>query len=189
MTVRNATITKAKLLAVATQEFAAYGFAGARVDRIARLAGCGKQLIYSYFNSKQGLFEAVMTMHISSYLNTVPLHGENLANYATNLYEYLNNHSEFIRLMQWYTLEGKPSAAIIDYIKNSNRGKITAIEHSQQKGNVSNKLPANEILTSIVALSTTWAIGIQDSVDPGNEADVQLHKKTIEHIITLVVTK
>jgi AcrR family transcriptional regulator len=183
MTERNSTITKAKLLAVATQEFAAYGFAGARVDRIAQLAGCGKQLIYSYFGNKQGLFEAVMKTHISSYLNTVPLNGNDLVNYAAGLYEYLNDHSEFIRLMQWYTLEGKPSAAIIEYINSSNLGKVTAIAHSQQEGNVSNELPANEILTAIVALSTTWAIGIQDSVKPNSEADVQLHKKTIEHIV------
>ncbi len=43
----------------ALAEFAKYGFAGARTDRIARRAGLNKQLIYYYFGSKAKLFEAV----------------------------------------------------------------------------------------------------------------------------------
>ena len=36
----------------AQAEFAEHGFSGARTDRIARLAGVNKQLIYYYYGSK-----------------------------------------------------------------------------------------------------------------------------------------
>jgi len=47
------------LLAAALEEFAAKGFAGARVADIADRAGLNKQLINYYFESKQGLYRAV----------------------------------------------------------------------------------------------------------------------------------
>ena len=49
-----------ELIAKAAEvEFAEHGFNGARTDRIARLAGVNKQLIYYYYGSKAKLFEAV----------------------------------------------------------------------------------------------------------------------------------
>jgi AcrR family transcriptional regulator len=48
------------ILQAAGQEFGRHGFAGARVGRIARSAGVNKQLIFYYFRSKAGLFEAIL---------------------------------------------------------------------------------------------------------------------------------
>ena len=63
--VTDAESTRDRILEAAKQEFAQEGFAGARVDAIARLAGANKQLIYHYFGDKEGLFKAVMT-HVMS---------------------------------------------------------------------------------------------------------------------------
>ncbi len=52
--------TKLALLDAARQEFAARGLEGARVDRIAGLAGVNKQLVYHYFGSKDELYIAVL---------------------------------------------------------------------------------------------------------------------------------
>ncbi len=50
-----------QLLANAARaEFAEHGFAGARTDRIVKRAGVNKQLLFYYFGSKAGLYEAVM---------------------------------------------------------------------------------------------------------------------------------
>lgn len=48
------------ILTAAREEFGRYGFAGGRVDRIARRAGVNKQLIFYYFESKQGLYRSVL---------------------------------------------------------------------------------------------------------------------------------
>lgn len=52
--------TRALLTDAARLEFADHGFAGARTDRIARRAGVNKQLLFYYFGSKAGLYQAVM---------------------------------------------------------------------------------------------------------------------------------
>lgn len=52
--------TKRALMDAARREFAAGGLEGARVDRIAALAGANKQLVYHYFGSKDDLYSAVL---------------------------------------------------------------------------------------------------------------------------------
>lgn len=52
--------TKQAILRAARSEFAAYGFAGARVGSIAERAGVNKQLISYYFDSKEGLYQAIL---------------------------------------------------------------------------------------------------------------------------------
>ena len=52
--------TKRRILAAALHEFALHGFAGARVDTIARRAGTNKRMLYHYFTDKDGLFCAVL---------------------------------------------------------------------------------------------------------------------------------
>jgi len=57
---RNAEQTRQEILAAATAEFAAKGFMGARIDKIANRYGGSKNMIYHYFDSKDGLFTAVL---------------------------------------------------------------------------------------------------------------------------------
>jgi len=57
---RDADRSQLAILLAARDEFAQYGLAGARVDRIAERAGLNKRLIYYYFTSKDELFLAVL---------------------------------------------------------------------------------------------------------------------------------
>jgi len=50
-----------RIVAAAREEFARRGFAGARVEQIAQRAGVNKQLLFYYYHSKRGLFQAVLT--------------------------------------------------------------------------------------------------------------------------------
>jgi AcrR family transcriptional regulator len=58
--VRDPDRTRGEILDVATNEFAIHGFAGARVDEIAARTRTTKRMIYYYFESKEGLFVAVL---------------------------------------------------------------------------------------------------------------------------------
>ena len=58
--VRDTAKTRAKILQVATKEFAARGFDGARVDRIATRCKLSKNTLYYHFESKEGLLIAVL---------------------------------------------------------------------------------------------------------------------------------
>lgn len=57
---RDAEVTKARILAAAKTAFSKRGLGGARVDEIADLADANKRMIYHYFDSKEGLFKAVL---------------------------------------------------------------------------------------------------------------------------------
>jgi AcrR family transcriptional regulator len=52
--------TRQEILAVATEEFANQGFAGARVDEIASRTRTTKRMIYYYFGSKELLYVAAL---------------------------------------------------------------------------------------------------------------------------------
>lgn len=52
--------SKSRILEAARVEFATHGFAGARTQRIAQGAGVNKQLLFYYFGSKRGLYDAVL---------------------------------------------------------------------------------------------------------------------------------
>jgi AcrR family transcriptional regulator len=57
---RDAERTRAEILAVATEEFAHSGYAGARVDVIAAKTSTTKRMIYYYFGGKEQLYVAAL---------------------------------------------------------------------------------------------------------------------------------
>jgi AcrR family transcriptional regulator len=59
---RDANSTRKKIIKAATEEFSNLGFDGARVDSIAAMAGVSKNLIYIYFDNKEGLFRTVLEL-------------------------------------------------------------------------------------------------------------------------------
>ena len=67
------------LLDSATQVFSEHGFAGARVDSIARLAKVNKAMIYYHFGSKRDLYRAVLLRLFQGVLDEVERVGRNEA--------------------------------------------------------------------------------------------------------------
>lgn len=53
-------VSPERILTAAAAEFADRGYAGARVDRIARRARVNKAMLYYHFASKQGLYRALL---------------------------------------------------------------------------------------------------------------------------------
>ncbi|MDB5415148.1 MAG: TetR family transcriptional regulator [Rubritepida sp.] len=58
--IRDPEAARARILAAATAEFAAHGFAGARMDRIGQSATVAKGLLFHHFGNKEGLYRAVL---------------------------------------------------------------------------------------------------------------------------------
>jgi len=57
---RNSERTRGALMNAALKEFGQNGFAGARIDQIAKAAKCNMRMLYHYFGSKEGLYVAVL---------------------------------------------------------------------------------------------------------------------------------
>jgi AcrR family transcriptional regulator len=96
--------TRAALLAAAREEFAAYGVAGARVDRIAERAGVNKERIYGHFGSKEKLFDAVITEALDELTSQIALPGADPVDYVAKLTDYYNTHPDLVRLLMWEAL-------------------------------------------------------------------------------------
>jgi TetR/AcrR family transcriptional regulator len=60
-TSRRSHTTRQRILGAASKEFADQGFAGARVDEIARSADVNKAMLYYHVGNKQDLYTAVLT--------------------------------------------------------------------------------------------------------------------------------
>lgn len=97
------------------KEFAEYGLAGARVDRIAEAAGINKQRIYGHFGSKDGLFNAVLEQAMLDAAADKPLQpGDTPAEYAARTFDFHRDHPDLLRLLLWEALSRPTETALHD---------------------------------------------------------------------------
>lgn len=168
-TARDAEATRARLLAAATDEFARHGVAGARVDRIATGAGANKQLIYAYFESKDGLFDAVLAKHCGALAERIPFDADDMSGYVGRLFDYALEHPEIYRLVTWAALE-RP-AAVAAFEQESYGAKLEAIAGAQESGRVDSTFAPADLLALLMSVAAAWfsaseAIRRFDSIDP-----------------------
>ncbi|OEJ25021.1 hypothetical protein AR457_11670 [Streptomyces agglomeratus] len=101
---RDTAVTRQKLLGAARQEFAALGVAGARVDRIAELAGVNKERVYGHFGSKDGLFAATVGAAMDELTEAVGTPGDDVAQWVGSVYDFHRERPELLRLLLWEAL-------------------------------------------------------------------------------------
>ena len=155
--VRDAEATRQRLLDAATEEFAARGIAGARVDRIAHAAGANKAQIYHYFGSKDALFEAVFDRVVEATLRETPIDPTDLPEYAGRLFDRYQRHPEIQRLATWYRLERSDGTDPIEAIVASNAAKVKAIAEAQRAGRLTTRFEPAVLLGLVLTLSGTWS--------------------------------
>ncbi|MGW4485712.1 TetR family transcriptional regulator [Amycolatopsis sp. NPDC004368] len=152
---RDAEQTKRRLLEAATTEFAGFGIAGARVDRIAAAAKCNKAMIYSYFGSKEGLFDAVFDERTAAFFEAVPFDADDLAGYTGRAFDYFDAHPETLRLSTWYRLE-RSDAEHLAAISEVNDVRLREIGRAQREGGIPGHFSPVQLLVLIQALSAAW---------------------------------
>ena len=159
---RDAEATRHRLLEAAREEFAAYGIAGGRVDRIAEAARSNKAQIYHYFGSKDGLFDAVFDAMCRETVDAVPIDPVNLPEYAGRLFDSYQQRPWVQRLATWYRLERAGSGDLLPVVLASNEAKVRAIEDAQAKGILPTRFPANVLLGLVVHLSGFWSSNVPE---------------------------
>ncbi|MGX2993374.1 TetR/AcrR family transcriptional regulator [Streptomyces sp. JNUCC 64] len=101
---RDTAVTRHKLLTAARREFAARGVAGARVDRIAELAGVNKERVYGHFGSKEGLFAATLGAAMDELAEEVGRPGDDVPAWVGSVYDFHRERPELLRLLLWEAL-------------------------------------------------------------------------------------
>jgi AcrR family transcriptional regulator len=149
-----AELTRRRILEAAFAEFATHGFAGARVDRIAKAAGCNKNLIYIYFDSKEGLFDATLRQRLILVSEENPLTPENLPEFAGRTFDFVMANPDLIRLTAWTKLD--PAAPDPAVRGEGADAKAAALRTAQQKGELTDAWDAEFLMTFVMSLATAW---------------------------------
>ena len=147
--------TRARILEAAFREFAEYGVAGARVDRIATNAACTKNLIYVYFGSKEALFATVLDRHLSDAYAGISFTPEDLPGLAGRVFDYARANPDVYRLLAWATLER--TAALPPARESEHDRKLPLILAEQESGTIQTDAPPELILMAVMALATAWS--------------------------------
>ena len=118
---RDSSATAAAILAAATKEFAAYGFGGGRVDRIAERAGVNKRMIYHHYGHKRGLYLAVLER---------AYHKERSAEQKLEL-EALEPHEAMRRLIEYTFDSFVKDRSFIKLLNDENLHKAAHLKRSK----------------------------------------------------------
>ena len=158
-----------RILAAAEAEFAKHGFAGARVARIAEVADVNKQLLFHYFQSKTGLYEAVAES-VATRATLEPPQGRTPGERLRATVEYLVRTAQGHRaLLQdgWLTQAADLVASII--------------EDGQRSGHFRDDVDPQEIAEVVVAASFGNALRDHDKRRAGDWFAGSLAQLVMDH--------
>jgi AcrR family transcriptional regulator len=102
---RNPGRTRERILSAALKEFAAKGFAGARVDVIARRAAINKRMLYHYFGNKEKLFRAVLRHKIAERRASAASLSGDPAERLPFWFKTACGDADWVRLLEWEALQ------------------------------------------------------------------------------------
>ncbi|MFB7721749.1 MULTISPECIES: TetR family transcriptional regulator [unclassified Nocardia] len=187
--VRDPEATKARIFAAATDEFAAHGIAGARVDRIARNAKANKQLIYAYFGDKELLFRQVLEKTMLDVAASVTTDIEDLDTWIDQHLDYHREHPELLRLLMWEALElGAENASAGELRCGRYLEKRTKVEVAQEKGLIRKDMPSGHVIMLLMSMiNYPLAVPQVAEFSLGEHSDPELVRKWTKDAIRRVV--
>jgi AcrR family transcriptional regulator len=177
--------TRDRILEAAMAEFSAHGVAGARVDRIARRAGCNKNLIYVYFENKETLFATVLEKHLLRVYSELAFTPDDLPGYAERVFDFAMANPELMRRMAWSNLEhqaGPPARVAV------HEEKVAELAKAQGHGKLSVTFPPAFLLTAVMTLATAWTAAnpFGSSLDPESAKAPDALRENIAEAVRLI---
>ena len=152
---RNPERTRERILSAALKEFAANGFAGARVDMIARRAAINKRMLYHYFGNKEHLFREVLRLKMAERQARAETLSGDPAESLIFWFEAACKDTDWVRLLEWEALQGA-NKKVID--EKSRRALATRalgrIRKQQALGFLSGEFEPGHLLLAMRSLTT-----------------------------------
>ena len=151
---RNPGRTRERILSAALKEFAAKGFAGARVDVIARCARINKRMLYHYFGNKEKLFRAVLRQKVAerrAWASNLP---GDPAERLPFWFKLACDDADWIRLLEWESLQSD-GQKVID--ENERRALaedwVKRLRVRQARGELSSEFDARHLAVAMQSLT------------------------------------
>lgn len=149
--------TRERILAAAKAEFAEYGTAGARINRIAAAAHASKDRLYAYFPGKSELYAAVTEQWTAQTTAETALRAEDLPGYAGRLFDHFREHPDNARLQAWADLE-PADERITQVLRRTIDPKLAEIRRGQREGTITDEIAAPTLLRMLTELARTTAV-------------------------------
>src|SRR5438093_8800420 len=150
--------TRERILAAALKEFSAKGFAGARVDVIARRAAINKRMLYHYFGDKAGLFREVLRRKMADRAAWAASSPDDPAESLPYWFELALRDMDWIRLQQWEALQGGKGKVMHEAARRQAAAAgVENIRGRQKRGYIAPELDPRHVLLAMVSL-TTYAL-------------------------------
>lgn len=155
---RSTTQLRGEILAAARAEFAKYGLAGARIDRIARAAQASKERLYAHFGDKEALFREVLAVDFAEFFAAVTLRPDAVPEFVGDIYDLACRQPDHLRMITWAKLE-----AITLYEPQTEDDQpvlahaIAAVEAAQASGHVDPSWQAADLLPLLFGIALAWA--------------------------------
>jgi TetR/AcrR family transcriptional regulator len=151
---RNPERTRARILSAALKEFAAKGFAGARVDAIARRAAINKRMLYHYFGDKEGLFRAVLRRKIAERQAWAENLSGDPAESLTFWFEATCKDADWVRLLEWEALQSGEEKVIDEKQRLAAvTGALKRIRQRQARGLLSSEFDPRHVMLAMRSLT------------------------------------
>lgn len=149
--------TRDRIVAAAQAEFARYGIAGARVDRIARTARTSKERLYAHFRCKEELYAFVAARELAVAAGAIHLDPADLPAYAGEMFDYFAAHPDRHRFISWGRLELNPGTELADDpYGRAILGKIERIRRAQRAGDVDPTWDPVDVMALVAQIATAW---------------------------------
>ncbi|OBH00684.1 MULTISPECIES: TetR family transcriptional regulator [unclassified Mycobacterium] len=154
---RTKTELRGEILASARAEFAQYGLAGARIDRIARSANASKERLYAHFGDKETLFRDVVAADGAEFFRAVELRPDEVPEFVGGIFDLAQSRPEHIRMITWAQLEGFPLDKPEFDGEHPPEAAIAALRQAQADGHVDPVWEPEQLLVLLFAIGLGWA--------------------------------
>jgi AcrR family transcriptional regulator len=187
--------TKADIIAVASQEFSENGYSGGRVDEIAERTKTSKRMIYYYFESKDGLYRAVLLEYYAKLRGAeAELHLEDMPplqaiqRLIEFTYDWHVTHADGVRLVMVENIHRARHLAALPSIEPVNSRVIQMVErileHGKRDRVIREDVKAMDLYLLIAAqcfftVSNRYTIATIFGYDMGSSEVVGAHKDAI----------
>jgi len=169
--------TRQRIIEAATAEFARFGIAGARIERIVTTAQTNKAQLYAYFGDKEALFDAIFMGSLERITNVVPIDATDLADWAVRLYDEYLRRPDLIRLATWARLERRPTGHLVADADRVDARKLAEIAEAQRRGLVREGDPF-DLMAMVIAMSMAWSpVSNVYSASPAEPEDVHEQRR------------
>jgi AcrR family transcriptional regulator len=146
------------ILGAARSEFAQYGLAGARIDRIARAAEASKERLYAHFKDKEALFRSVVNTDMAEFFAAVTLRPDAVPEFVGDIFDLACRRPEHLRMITWANLEGLTlDPPPIEDLESIQARDVAVIEAAQAAGHVDAAWRPMDLLVILFGVGLAWA--------------------------------